>query len=70
MHKFKIVKQNNDYLIVDSCGVIQAHCLTRQAAQDIVTAQELDNDRQAVESAYNAAQESKALMAEFLSEFC
>jgi hypothetical protein len=69
MNTFKIIKEENKFLVVNKSGIIQNSCSNKQEAQDIITAQNRANEQHAVMSAYNQEQESNALMAEFMAEF-
>lgn len=67
---YKITKENNEW-IVSHKGLIIAYFDADQKhmAQEYVECQKMDDERQAVESAFNAEQETKALIASFMEEF-
>ena len=69
MTTLKIIKENNQFLVVNQIGIIQNYCSIKQDAKDIVNAQNRANEQHAVMSAYNQEQESAALIAEFMVEF-
>jgi len=69
MTTLKIIKEENEFLVVAKSGIIHAYCSTKQEAQNIVNAQNLANDQHVVMSTYNQEQEANALMAEFMAEF-
>ena len=69
MKHYVIRKQDGEFIVVNQKGVIIAYCETRAQAEDIRAAQQQDDERHAVMSAYNDEQESNALRAEFVAEF-
>lgn len=67
--KYTITQQDSDFIVANAKGIIIAYCDTREQAEDVRSAQMRDEERAAVESAYNDEQESKALRAQFVAEF-
>jgi hypothetical protein len=67
--KYSITQQNGEFVVANNKGIIIAYCDTRAQAQDVMQAQQLDNERSQVESQFNQQQNLKALRAEFLAEF-
>jgi len=67
--KYSITKQDGEFVVANNKGIIIAYCDTREQAQDVMQAQQLDNERSQVESQFNQQQNLKALRAEFLAEF-
>ena len=66
---YSIKKQDGEFIVVNAKGVIVSYCDTRVQAEDIAQAQTRDNERSAVEAAFNSQQQLKALRAEFIAEF-
>lgn len=66
---YKVKKEAGEYVVVNAKGIIIAYCDNRDQAEDVITAQLRDEERGAVEAAYNEQQEIKALLAEFKAEF-
>ena len=69
-NKYSIKTQDGEFIVANRKGVIIAYCDTRAQAEDIRAAQQQDDERHAVMSAYNNEQELQALRSEFLAEFC
>lgn len=67
---YKIIKQDNEYVVSNKHGVIIAYFDTKAEAQDYRQAQMRDDERSAVMFAYNRNQTKKELYAEFINEFC
>lgn len=69
--KYKVTKEGSDFVVIDKkSGLIIAYFEKKFDADQYLTEQERDNERANVMSAYNTEQEGKALISEFLKEFC
>lgn len=66
---YTIKKQDGEYIVANSKGIIIAYCNSRAMAEEIKQAQKLDEERSKIESAYNDQQEMLALRAQFMAEF-
>lgn len=69
MTTYNIKKQDGEFVVCNSKGVILSYCDTKTQAEDIKRAQQWDDERHNIMSAYNTQQEIKALHSEFFSEF-
>jgi hypothetical protein len=69
MSNYTVKKQDNEFIVVNSKGIIIAYSKTKYLAEDIKQAQIRDDERHKVESTFNKSQENKALYAEFMCEF-
>lgn len=67
--KYKISKQDGEFVVANQKGIIIAYCATSAMAKEIVQAQKLDEERSMVEGRFNDQQESRALLASFMAEF-
>ena len=69
MATYTIKKQDNEFIVANAKGIIIAYCGTRAMAEEIKQAQQRDEERSKIESAYNDQQEIRALRAQFAAEF-
>lgn len=65
---YTVKQQDGEYIVTNREGIIIAYCDTKAQAEDVKQAQAMDDERHAIESAYNDQQEARALRAEFLAE--
>ena len=66
---YKIKHQDNDFIVVNSRGLIIAYCETNAQAMDVRDAQTRDDERHSVMMAFNVQEEMMVLMKEFRAEF-
>ncbi len=66
---YRISKQDGEFIVANADGMIIGYFDTRAMAQDYRDAQQRDDERAAVESAFNTEQQAKALRAEYRAEF-
>jgi len=66
---YSVKKQDGEFIVANSKGIIIAYFDTRAIANEYAEAQSMDDERSKVEAAFNSTQEGKALRAAFMAEF-
>lgn len=67
--KYTVKQEQGEYIVATTSGLIIAYCETHAQAEDVAKAQAMDDERHAIEAAYNDEQQARALRAAFLAEF-
>jgi regulator of RNase E activity RraA len=66
---YTVKKQDGEWIVANSNGIIISYCDTQAQAQDVKQAQQRDTERGTIEAAYNAQQAERAMRSEYRAEF-